>query len=202
MADQQVFPWVRLGRDVDIGLYVIIGQPFRGMKEDEGLTEIGDQAVIRSHTVVYAGTRVGAGFQTGHGVLVREKCTIGVNVSIGSSCVVEHLVIIEDDVRVHSQAFLPEYSRLERGCWIGPNVVLTNAKYPQSPNVKSELRGPWICSGAKIGANATILPGLKVGRNALVGAGSVVTQNVPAGAVVAGNPARIIKSISELPYGS
>ena len=54
--------------------------------------------------------------------------------------------------------------------------------------------------GAKIGANATILPGVMIGQNALVGAGSVVVENVPDGAVVAGNPARIIKHTSELPY--
>jgi acetyltransferase-like isoleucine patch superfamily enzyme len=54
--------------------------------------------------------------------------------------------------------------------------------------------------GAKIGANATILPGVVVGENALVGAGAVVVRDVPAGAVVAGNPARVIGQIADLPY--
>ena len=79
-------------------------------------------------------------------------------------------------------------------------MVLTNAKYPLSPGVKDQLAGPVIRKGAKIGANATILPGVVVGENALVGAGAVVVRDVPAGAVVVGNPARVIRQISELPY--
>jgi acetyltransferase-like isoleucine patch superfamily enzyme len=77
---------------------------------------------------------------------------------------------------------------------------LTNAKYPLSPGVKENLNGPIIKRGAKIGANSTILPGIVVGENALVGAGSVVVKDVPEGAVAVGNPARIIKNVSELPY--
>jgi acetyltransferase-like isoleucine patch superfamily enzyme len=96
--------------------------------------------------------------------------------------------------------FIPEYSVLEEGCWIGPNVVFTNAKYPLSPGVKDNLAGPTIRKGAKIGANVTLLPGVVIGENALVGAGSVVVRDVPPGAVVAGNPARVIRQISELPY--
>jgi acetyltransferase-like isoleucine patch superfamily enzyme len=91
---------------------------------------------------------------------------------------------------------------LEEGCWIGPNVVFTNAKYPLSPGVKDSLAGPIIRKGAKIGANTTLLPGVVIGENALVGAGSVVVRDVPAGAVVVGNPARVIRQVSELPYAS
>jgi acetyltransferase-like isoleucine patch superfamily enzyme len=80
-------------------------------------------------------------------------------------------------------------------------VTLTNAKYPLAPGAKDQLSGPVIRKGAKIGANATILPGVVVGVNALVGAGAVVVRNVPAGTVVAGNPARVIGQIADLPYG-
>jgi len=80
-------------------------------------------------------------------------------------------------------------------------VVLTNAKYPLAPGIKDQLAGPVIRQGAKVGANATILPGVVVGENALVGAGAVVVRDVPPGAVVAGNPARVIGQIANLPYG-
>ncbi|MCS7221192.1 MAG: N-acetyltransferase [Anaerolineae bacterium] len=105
-------------------------------------------------------------------------------------------------MRIHSQAFVPEYSILEDGCWLGPNVVLTNALHPLCPKVKQCLKGPTIKRGAKIGANATILPDITIGEGALVGAGAVVTQDVPPYAVVAGNPARVIKHVRELtcPY--
>jgi acetyltransferase-like isoleucine patch superfamily enzyme len=80
--------------------------------------------------------------------------------------------------------------------------VFTNAKYPLSPGVKDQLAGPVIKRGAKIGANSTLLPGVVIGENALVGAGSVVVDDVPPGAVVVGNPARVIRQISELPYAT
>ena len=107
-------------------------------------------------------------------------------------------VIVEDNVRIHSQAFIPEYSILKKGSWIGPNAVLTNAKYPLSQNVKDSLKGPTICENAIIGANSTILPGIQIGSNSLVGAGSVVTKNVGPGKIVAGNPAIELKDVSEL----
>lgn len=180
--------------------FVIVGEPSRGRAAGEVETRIGAGAVIRSHTVIYGGNRIGRGFQTGHGVLVREDNEIGDDVSIGTGSVVEHHVRIGSGVRLHSNVFVPEYTVLEDGCWLGPNVVITNAKYPRSPRVKEELRGAYIESGAIIGANATLLPGVRIGRHALVGAGAVVTKDVPPGAVVAGNPARVINQLSSLPY--
>jgi acetyltransferase-like isoleucine patch superfamily enzyme len=200
MSDYRILKGVEFSQPAEIGLYVIIGTPPRGLKEGELKTLIGADAIIRSHTVIYAGNRIGDGFQTGHGVMIREENEIGSDVSIGTSSVIEHHVKIGDFVRIHSMVFIPEYSLLETNCWIGPNVVFTNAKYPRSPGVKEALRGPIIRQGAKIGANCTILPGIEIGENALIGAGSVVTKNVPANMVVAGNPAAIIKSLSNLPY--
>jgi acetyltransferase-like isoleucine patch superfamily enzyme len=193
-----VLPGVSFKGRLHTGPFVLIGQ--QSTEGGSDVTELGDDAIIRSHSVIYAGTVIGSGFRTGHGALVREFCRISDNVSIGSGSVVEHHVVIGNRVRIHSGAFIPEYSVLEDDCWVGPNVVLTNAKYPCSSGVKDRLQGPVIASGAKIGANATILPGIRVGKNALVGAGSVVTRNVPEGAVMAGNPAVIINDVSRLPY--
>lgn len=191
---------VEMGSPGEIGPFAVIGVPPKGKREGALATTIGPGAVIRSHTVIYAGNRIGSRFQTGHGALIREENEIGDDVSIGSGSIVEHHVAIGDGVRIHSHAFVPEYTTLEEGCWIGPNVVITNAKYPRSPGVKETLRGAIVRKGAKIGANSTLLPGVEIGENALVGAGSVVTKDVPPGSVVAGNPAKVIKSISELPY--
>lgn len=186
---------VRIGENCVIEDYVIIGAPPRGYGEGELETVIGDNAVIRSHSVIYAGNKIGNDFQTGNKANIRELNEIGDNVSIGTLSVVEHHVKIGNGVRIHTQAFIPEFSILDDECWIGPNVVLTNARFPQSPDTKSELRGPVIRRKAKIGANATILPGVEVGENSLVGAGSVVTRDVPEYHIVAGNPAMILKKI-------
>jgi acetyltransferase-like isoleucine patch superfamily enzyme len=194
----RIYPNVRLGEDVEVGDFAIVGIPPRGKAEGELPTVIGDGAVIRSHTVIYAGNVIGRSFQTGHSAMIREDNEIGDDVSVGTGSVVEHHVTIASKVRIHSQAFVPEYSVLEEGAWVGPNVVLTNAPHPLCPKAKECLKGPTLKRGAKIGANSTVLPFLTIGENALVGAGSVVVSDVPAGAVVAGNPARVIKSIDQL----
>ncbi len=199
-GDYKIYDGVTLGHDSHVEDYCIIGAAPGNYKENGLETVIGNGAYIRSHSVIYAGNRIGNYFQTGNKVNIRELNEIGNNVSIGTLTVIEHHARIGDNVRVHSQVFVPEYSVIEDDAWLGPNVVLTNAKYPRSPGVKESLKGPLIKKGAKIGANATILPGLVIGENALVGAGSVVTKDVPDGAVVIGNPARQIKNISELPY--
>jgi acetyltransferase-like isoleucine patch superfamily enzyme len=194
----KVYPNVEIGLGAEIGDYVIIGKPPRGKKPGELKTVIGRNAVIRSHTVIYAGNVIGDSFQTGHGTMIRECNQIGHHVSIGSHTVVEHHVEVEDAVRIHSQAFIPEYSTLEQGCWIGPNVVLTNARYPLSPQAKQNLKGPTVRRRAKIGANSTLLPGVVVGEDALVGAGTVVVNDIPDGKVVVGNPARAIRDLAEI----
>jgi acetyltransferase-like isoleucine patch superfamily enzyme len=191
---------VHLGEGTLVEEFCIIGTPPRGMRAGELATIIGEGSVIRSHTVIYAGNVIGRHFQTGNKVNIRESNEIGSNVSIGTLSVIEHHVVIGNNVRIHTQAFIPEFSVLEEGCWIGPNVVLTNAKYPLSPGVKDRLAGPVIRKSAKIGANATILPGVIIGENALVGAGAVVTRDVLSGAIVAGNPARVIGQITDRPY--
>jgi len=198
MKNYTLIGTVKLGKNVIVGDYSIIGLPAKTREKVEVV--IGDDSIIRSHTTIYSGNVIGKGFQTGHGVRIRESNTIGNNVSIGTNTVVEHHVVIEDNVRIHSQAFIPEYCVIKEGAWIGPNVVLTNAKYPNYKGVKENLDGVVIDCRAKIGANATILPGVKIGRNAVVGAGAVVTKDVKENEVVAGNPAKPIGFANELSY--
>jgi len=160
--------------------------------------KIGKNSKIREPTIIYPDNEIGDNFQTGHFVTIRENNKIGDNVSIGSHSNIEHHIIIEDGVRIHSNCFIPEFSVLKKNCWLGPNVVLTNAKYPKSINVKSELLGPTIGEFAKIGANSTILPGIKIGKHALIGAGSLVVKDVPDYAIIAGNPGKLMGDIRDL----
>ena len=178
--------------------FCILGSPPAGAEPGELPLRIGGSAVIRSHVVIYADNAIGDRLHIGHGALIRESNQIGHDVSIGTHSIVEHHVRIGDGVRIHSGAFIPEFSVLEDGAWIGPHAVLTNARYPLAADAKRTLSGPVIGAGAKIGANATILPGVTVGRNALVGAGSVVVRDVPEGAVVVGTPARQVNEVSKI----
>ncbi len=199
-ASAIIHPGVRLGSNCTVEDYAVIGAPPAGNRPGDLETVIGDHAVIRSHTVIYAGNRIGSHFQSGNKANIRELNQIGDHVSIGTLAVVEHHVTIGNNVRIHSQAFVPEHCVLENDCWLGPQVVLTNARYPRSPSAKQELRGVRVMTSAVIGAQSTILPGVVIGSRAVVGAGSVVVRDVAPGTVVAGNPARVINSVSDLPY--
>lgn len=199
-STSKIYQGVRLGKNVVIEDFCIIGVPPRGAKDGELETVIGDNSVIRSHTVIYAGNKIGNNFQTGNKANIRELNEIADNVSIGTLSVIEHHVKIEEGVRIHTQVFIPEYSTLKKKSWVGPNVVFTNAPYPQSPDVMKNLIGPTLHENAIVGANSTLLPGIQIGKDAIVGAGSVVTKDVAEGDVVAGNPAKFMKKKSDLPY--
>ena len=193
-----LYPNVRMAAGAVIGPYAAIGEPPAGKAPGEVETVIGAHAVIRSHAVIYAGNTIGDGFQTGHGVMIREYNRIGDHVSIGTHSIIEHHVVIGHRVRIHSGVFIPEFSVLEADAWIGPKVVLTNARYPKSRNAKKNLKGPRIRTGAIVGANTTILPGVVIGRHCLVGAGSLVTGDVPDHKLAVGHPARVVGDVREI----
>lgn len=188
--------YAKMGPGAKIGDYVTIGE-----KGKESRTIIGENANIRSHTIIYPGNTIGNDFSTGHGAVIRENNRIGNHVSIGTRTVIERDSVIMDNVRIHTGAFIPEYTVLCEGCWIGPHVTFTNAVRPLAPGAKELMRGPTIGKNAKIGAGSVVLPYVVVGDNAIVGAGSVVASDVPKGAVVVGNPAKQIKNEEEVTWG-
>jgi acetyltransferase-like isoleucine patch superfamily enzyme len=188
-GDALISPDAELGAGVRVGPFAVLGTE----PPDLPPLRIGADAVIRSHTVIYRGTTIGARFQSGHGALVREHTVVGDDVSVGSHTVVEHHVTLGDGVRLHSGCFVPEHSVLEAGAWLGPGVLVTNARYPNRPDTKRRLEGVRVGRRAAVGAGAVLLPGVTIGAGALIGAGAVVVRDVPDGATVVGNPGRILR---------
>jgi len=189
---------VALGDGCDLQAPCIIGKAPRGAGEGELPLVIGAGAVIRPFTTIYAGSIFGDGLQTGQGASIREDNIVGDDVSIGTSAVLEFGNRIGSRVRIHSGCFL-ELVTIEDDVFVGPNVVFTDDPHPMNcPRYQECKGGPVVRRLARIGANSTILPGVEIGEGALVGAGSVVVHDVPAGAVVGGNPARVLKMVDEL----
>jgi acetyltransferase-like isoleucine patch superfamily enzyme len=153
---------------------------------------------VRPFTTIYAGSFIGAHFNTGQGASIREGNRLGDGVSIGTNAVLEFGNTLGDRVRVHSGCFL-ELVTIEDDVFVGPNVVFTDDPHPMNcPRYEECKGGATVRRLARIGANSTILPGVEIGEGALIGAGSVVVKDVPPGAVVAGSPARVIKMVDDL----
>lgn len=127
-------------------------------------------------------------------------CEIGDDVKVGTFVEIQKGAKIGNRCKISSHSFICEGVTLEDEVFIGHNVVFTNDRYPRATaDGKLQTEADWTCiptlvkRGASIGSGAVLLCGITIGENALVGAGSVVTKDVPAGATVAGNPARIVK---------
>jgi len=197
-AGVQVQPGVVLGPRADLQPPCVIGKAPRGAAVGELSLIIGADAVVRPFTTIYAGSTFGDRLQTGQGASIREDNVVGDDVSIGTNAVLEFGNRIGSRVRIHSGCFL-EMVTIEDDVFVGPHAVFTDDPHPMNcPRYRECKGGAIVRRLARIGANATILPGVVIGENALVGAGSVVVDDVPAGAVVVGSPARVIKSVAEL----
>jgi acetyltransferase-like isoleucine patch superfamily enzyme len=131
-------------------------------------------------------------------------CQIGDDVKIGTFVEIQKGARIGHRCKISSHTFICEGVVLEDDVFVGHNVTFINDLYPRATNEGGQLQteADWKCiptrveRGASIGSSATLLCGITVGRRAIIGAGSVVTRDVPADAIVAGNPARIIRMLN------
>jgi UDP-2-acetamido-3-amino-2,3-dideoxy-glucuronate N-acetyltransferase len=153
---------------------------------------------VHESSYVDEGAEIGEGTKIWHfchimtGAKIGKKCSIGQNVNIGSRAVIGDGVKIQNNVSVYDDVII------EDDVFCGPSCVFTNVINPRAfIERKHEYRKTVIKKGASIGANATIVCGVTIGEYALVGAGSVVTHDVPAHALVYGNPARVQGRVGE-----
>jgi acetyltransferase-like isoleucine patch superfamily enzyme len=185
---------IRVGEGAVIDPGALVGYRAERLKERKAL-ELGPRARIRSGSVVYEGSRIGAGLQTGHGVILREENLIGDSFSIWNNSCVDYGCVIGNRVKIHNNVYIAQFTTIEDDVFIAPGVIVTNDPCPPCGLC---MKGPTIRRGAKIGGGATLLPHIVIGEDARVGAGAVVTRNVPPRALVVGNPARVLRKVTEM----
>lgn len=189
---------VSIGNNSFVGSNCIIGE--YGMdfcldkKSHKHPLMIGEGALIRSGSILYAGSIIGKEFQTGHRVTIREKSEIGDHVSVGTLSDIQGNCKIGNYVRMHSNVHIGQLSVVEDFVWIFPYVVLTNDPTPPSEN----FVGVHIKPFAIVATSAVIMPGIEIGQDSLVAAGAIITKPVEAYSVVAGNPGKVISDVRKI----
>lgn len=193
--DIKIHPDAVIGENSSIGNGTTINSAILGT------VKIGENCVVGNYTIVEDGVEIGDDTKVWHYTHIRN------NVKIGKKCILSNYVYIDSGVTIEDetkiQNYVPVYHgvELEEGVFLGPNSLTTNDMVPSARTEGGEIQGEsdWevtpthISKDASIGAGAVIRPGVTIGEKALVGAGAVVTRDVPPGAVVVGNPAKILR---------
>ena len=135
----------------------------------------------------------------GEGTVIRDYvnlygCKIGRDCKIAAYVEIQRGVTIGDRCKVEAFAFIPSGVTIEDEVFVGPHAIFTNDLHPRAVG-EWEVVPTTVKKGASIGAGAVIVCGVTIGERAMVGAGSVVTKDVPPGALVVGNPAKVVKRI-------
>lgn len=189
---------VSLGDNSNVGSNCILGEYLMDFYQDHmphnHPLKIGNNALIRSGSIIYGDCRIGESFQTGHQVTIREKSDIGNHVSIGTLSDIQGNCSIGDYTRLHSNVHVGQLSRIGSYVWIFPYVVLTNDPTPPSEN----FVGVCVDDFAVIATGSILLPGVKIAGDSLIAAGAIVTKDVAQGTVVGGNPAKVISSTDRI----
>lgn len=185
MNDNNFF---EMGENCRIHEGVIIGLKYSDHCEP---TRLGNNATVRTGSIIYADVQIGDDFKTGHNVVIREQTVIGSKIVIGTNVVIDGQVTIGDFVKIETGAYIPTHTTIGNKVFIGPNVIMTNDKYPQRCRDSYKPEGPIIRDSVSIGGNVTILPGVEIGEGSVIAAGSVVTKDVPPWSLVKGVPGQV-----------
>jgi acetyltransferase-like isoleucine patch superfamily enzyme len=198
-----VYPGTVLGEGVKVLENAVVGkQPAlspRSTAKREPLqpTQIGDDTIVSTGAIVFAGSRIGARVIVGDQACIRERVEIGDDVVVGRGVLVENDTTIGALTKIQAEAYITAYSTLEENVFIAPCVVTTNDNFMGRTEKRHDLiKGPTIKRGARVGGGAILCPGIVVGEEAFIGAGAVVTKDVDPRMLVVGSPARVLRTVS------
>lgn len=159
---------------------------------------LGRAVTVGAGCILYVGAEIGDMVFFGDLATVREDVKIGEYSIIGRGATVENKVTIGLKCKIETEAYITAFSTIEDYCFIAPCVAFTNDNFlGRTEERKKHFGGPTLKRGARIGANATILPNLVIGEDAVVAAGSVVTKDVPPRVIVVGSPAKVLRPVPE-----
>ncbi len=175
---------------------VLLGYP--PSRECDPRLVIGEGARLRSGTVVYAGSRIGHRFETGHHVVIREQNRIGDDASVWSNSTIDYGCVIGDRAKIHCNCYIAQFTDIEPDAFLAPGVTIANDLFPGFEGSAKAMRGPSIGAGAQIGVNVTILPYVRIGEHAVIGAGSVVTRDIPPYTLAFGVPAVPTRDVRDI----
>lgn len=187
---------VRVLENAVVGKQPALGPKSTARRDPLPPTRIGEDTVVSTGAVVFAGSSIGGGCIIGDQSCVRERVTIGDDVVVGRGSLVENDTTIGRGTRIQAEAYVTAYSTLEEDVFIAPCVVTTNDNFMGRTEQRKELmKGPTIRRGARVGGGAILCPGVEIGEEAFVGAGAVVTKDVSPRTVVVGNPAHVLRDV-------
>jgi acetyltransferase-like isoleucine patch superfamily enzyme len=199
-----VYPGTVVGEGCKILDYAVVGkQPTlsprsTAAREELPPLELGSGTIVSTGAVVFAGTKLGERVIVGDQACVRERCSIGDDVVVGRGSLVENDTAVGARTKIQAHAYVTAYSLLEDDVFIAPCVITTNDNFMGRTEKRLALmKGPTIRRGARVGGGAVLLPGIEVGEEAFIGAGAVVVRDVPARALMVGNPARQLREVPE-----
>jgi len=196
-----IYPRTRIGERAQIDDHAVLGKPPKSasisilkLSSEYPPLEMGNDVFIGAQTVIYIGSRLADKVFVADLASIREEVFLEEGVIVGRGVTIENKCRVGEYTKMETGVYVTAYTTIEERCFIAPMVCMSNDNYLGRTEERfKHMKGPHIRRGARIGANAVLLPGVIIGEEAVVGAGSVVTRDIPPYETWVGSPARFLR---------